>query len=82
MKFESFLNETIKLKPHPQYKGIKYIENYKGLKRVYISKQGKHGYMACTDYPCRNLDSMIEINGEYWFRTLKDIKTAMENDNE
>lgn len=58
------------------YGKIRVIENYKNYKRLYVKKQGKLGYFVTDKLPV-DLDSMIEINGEYWFGTLKKIKEAL-----
>jgi len=35
------------------------------------------GYYVSTNYPAKSLDDMIEINNEYWFGTLEEIKKAL-----
>jgi len=76
MKLKEYLIEAIKSK---LVKGTfgkqRVIEGYKDYKRLYVFKK-KGAYLVSSSNTI-SLDSMIEINGEYWFSTLKDLHGAL-----
>lgn len=52
------------------------IENYKGINRLYVSRTNIKTYVV--HYHERlSLDSMVEINNEYHFSTLKDLHKSL-----
>lgn len=77
--YEKYLNESeIKSKlVKGAFGKVRVIENWKGHKRLYVHKRGKHGYMVTDTPKLSSLDNMIEINGEYWFGTLKELHKAL-----
>lgn len=77
MRFNKYINEDIKSKliKGPMGK-VRVIEGYKNYKRLYVHKVKKFGIMV-TDNLKYTLDDMIEINGNYWFNTLKDLHKAL-----
>ena len=77
MKFKEYINEQIKSKLiKGLYGKVRVIEGYKEYKRLYVHKKGKYGFMV-TDSEKVTLDNMIQINGEYWFGTLKELHNAL-----
>ena len=50
------------------------IENYKGIKRLWVKRTNIKTYVVCTSESL-TLKGMIEINGNYHFNTLLDIPT-------
>jgi hypothetical protein len=52
------------------------IRGYKNYKKLYVLKEKKLGYYITDTIPV-TLDSMVAINGEYWFRTLKELKKEL-----
>ena len=59
---------------------VRVIEGYKNYKRLYVFKKAYKGknsaYIVC-DSDRVSLDSMIEIDGEFWFSTLKELHKAL-----
>ena len=60
--------------------GMRYIDNVKGLERVYIHKTNLKTYVL-SDAPRLTLDGMILVSGEYHFRTIRELKQAIQEDN-
>ena len=58
------------------YNKVRIIRNYDNYDKLYVIKKGKFGYCISTSITI-DLNSMIEVNGEYWFGTLKQIKKAI-----
>jgi hypothetical protein len=74
---EKYLNEAVKSKlTKGVYGKIRIIENWKGHKKLYVHKQGNNGYCVTTD-PSISLDNMVEIDGQFWFGTLKDLHDSL-----
>lgn len=59
------------------YGKVRVIRNYKGYDKLYVIKKKGWGYYISTSYPAKSLDDMIDIEGEFWFRTLKEIKQEL-----
>ena len=54
------------------------IEGYKNFKRLYVHQIKKKNYGYCvSDSSKLSIADMIEIGGEYWFSTLKELHTAL-----
>ena len=54
------------------------IEGYKNYKKLYVHQIKKKNYGYCvSDSSKLSVADMIEIDGEYWFSTLKDLHTAL-----
>jgi len=79
MKFKEYLmekNPTMKFEKSV-YGKHKVIQGYKDYDRIYVVNKGKKlGYCLVTSLP-PNMDNMVEIDGEYWFGSQKDIKKAI-----
>jgi hypothetical protein len=83
MKLKHYLNEEKPLKSK-MVKGVygnqRTIEGYKDYDRLYIFKKKIKGqgsaYMVSKDDRV-SMDSMVDIGGEYWFSTLKDLHKAL-----
>jgi hypothetical protein len=57
----------------------KVVRGWHGIDRLYIHhSKGKHGGYYVTTCIRPSLDSMVEIAGEYWFRTLAELQAALE----
>ena len=52
------------------------VINYKGLTNLYVHKTSMKTWIV-TEGQCLDLESMLEINGEYHFGTLKELKAAL-----
>jgi len=77
MRLNQYLTEAIKSKLIKGPTGkVRVIEGYKNYKRLYVHKKGKFGYMVSTSISI-SLDDMVEINGEYWFGSLKKLHEAL-----
>jgi len=73
MRLIRYLTEAVKSKlTKGLYGKVRTIEGYKDYKRLYVHKKGKFGYMV-TNTERISLDDMIEINGQFWFGTLKEL---------
>ena len=60
--------------------GLRVIEGWKNLKRLYVHRvKNQKAYMV-THGQKISLDDMVEIDGDYWWGTLKQLKQALEND--
>lgn len=57
------------------YKKQRVIEGYKGIERLYVFK--RKGTYCVSDSQRLSLDSMVEINGSYWFGTLKELHSSL-----
>lgn len=58
------------------YGKIRVIENWKGIRRLYVKRTHVKTYVISTA-ECLSLDSMIEVNGDYHFNTLTDLHNAL-----
>jgi hypothetical protein len=79
MRLNRYINEAKEIKSKMikgLYGKVRIIEGYKNHKRLYVHKKGKFGYMV-TDTEKTSLDDMIEIDGQYWFGTLKELHLAI-----
>ena len=79
MRLTRHLNESKEIKSKiikGLYGKVRVIEGYKDYKRLYVHKKGKFGYMV-TDTEKVTLDDMIEIDGQFWFGTLKELHSAI-----
>lgn len=81
MKFKQYLNEAIKSKlTKGVYGKQRTIEGYKDYSRLYVFKKKVPGqgssYMVSKDHRV-SMDSMVEIGGEFWFSTLKELHKAL-----
>ena len=74
---DRILNEGIKSK---LVKGVygkqRVIEGYKNYRKLYVHKRARMGYCITSD-PTIGLDNMVEIEGEYWFGTLKELHDSL-----
>ena len=59
------------------YGKVRVIEGYKNYKKLYVHKKGKSGYMVTDTERLTSLDDMIKIGNEFWFGTLKELHTAL-----
>ena len=76
MKITQYLKESIKSKiVKGTFGNQRIIEGYKNYKRLYVFKK-KGAYLVSLDNKI-SLDSMVEIDGEYWFSTLKELHKAL-----
>lgn len=81
MRLKQYITENIKSKMvNTPYGKVRVIEGYKNYKKLYVLKKKPVGqkvsYIVSTDMKT-SLDSMVEINGEYWFSTLKELHKAL-----
>lgn len=54
------------------------IEGYKEYNKLYVHKINKKNFGYCvTDSMRLSVSDMIEIDGEYWFSTLKELHNAL-----
>ena len=82
MKLLKYLNESaIKSKlVKGIYGKIRVIEGYKKHDRLYVFKKkvpGQGSSYMVSDNEKVSINSMIEINGEFWFSTLKELHKAL-----
>ena len=59
------------------YGKVRVINDYLGIKRLYVKRTNIKTYVVSTSETL-SLDSMIEINGEFHFFTLKELHNALE----
>jgi len=55
--------------------GFKYFKD-DNMGNVYILKRNQ-GYCLSRFQSLASLDDMLELNGEFWFNTLKEIKAII-----
>lgn len=68
---------TLRLATTP-YGRIRVIDNWCNFKRLYVSRKTNLGtYVVFTEMP-GSMDNMTAIDGEYHFRTLADLRAALE----
>lgn len=77
MKFREYIKEEIKSKlVKTPFGKQRIITGYKDYNRLYVLKRKPAGqkaaYIVTTDVKA-DLDNMVEIDGEYWFSTLKEL---------
>ena len=74
---EDYLNEAVKSK---LVKGVygknRVIEGYKKYGKLYVHKRKGMGYCVTTDAMI-SLDNMVEIEGDFWFGTLKELHGSL-----
>jgi len=58
------------------YGEVKVIDNWNGIKRLYVKRTNVKTYIVSTDQRL-TLDTMLEINGEYHFRTIAELNLAL-----
>ena len=76
-KISEHLNEAVKSKlANGVYGKIRVIEGYKKYGRLWVHKKKGMGYMVTTEQR-ESLDNMVEIDGDYWFATLRELHDAL-----
>ena len=55
---------------------MRVIENWQGLRRVYVKRTNVKTYVV-SDAPRLTFDSMVAVNGEFHFGTLKELHAAL-----
>ena len=74
---DTHLNEAFKSKlTKGVYGKARIIENWKGHKKLYVHNRRGMGYCVTTDASL-SLDNMVEIEGDFWFGTLKELHASL-----
>lgn len=58
------------------YGKVKVVEGYKDYPRLYVKRTNIKTYIV-SQTQVTNLDSMVKVNGEYHFSTLKELTQAL-----
>lgn len=53
------------------------IEGWKGYDRLFVHRSSKLKAYCVTSFSALTLNDMVEINGEFWFGTLKELHDAL-----
>ena len=68
-------------KTHDMYgRTIRVLEGYKPYRIYVLHRSGRHGGYFLSTSIHASLDEMVAVDGEYWFGTLTELKTALENE--
>lgn len=81
MRLQQYITEAIKSRLiKGVYGKVRTIEGYKNYNKLYVFKKkvpGQGSSYMVSDSEKVSMDSMIEINGEFWFSTLKELHGAL-----
>ena len=79
MKLQQYLTEAKNIKSilvKGVYAKQRVILGYKKYPKLYVHKRKNMGYCV-TSYSALTLDDMVEIDGEFWFSTLKELHLSL-----